>query len=269
MKALFIGDIVGKRARSLAYEKIKMFKENNLVDLVIVNVENSAGGFGVTKEICESFFDSGADILTTGNHVWDKKEIIPFLNESKRVLRPLNMVEGSPGIGLTIVETVHGLVGVANLITNLFMMSSNPVFDYLAIIKKKISLNKNLVFSIVDIHGEATSEKLALGFSLDGYVSAVVGTHTHIPTADHRILDNGTAYITDVGMSGDYNSVIGMEKTTAIEKFTKLNKKTSRLEVSMGDPTLCGVLIETYKNGLAKSIKPVRIGGVLDNIDLD
>ena len=266
MRVLFIGDIVGRNARNLAYKKIKLFKQNNEVDVVIVNVENSAGGFGVTREICENFFNSGADALTTGNHVWDKKEIIPYLNETDKVLRPLNMVEGTPGVGLTIINTDYGLIGVANLMTNLFMMRSKPVFDYIEIIKKKFSKNKNVLFSIVDVHGEATSEKLALGFSLDGYVSAVVGTHTHVPTADYRIMDNGTAYITDVGMSGDYNSVIGMEKDLAIKKFQKVNEKTSRLEVSMGEPTLCGVLIETEKNGLAKSIKPVRIGGVIDNV---
>ena len=266
MRVLFIGDIVGRNARNLAYKKIKLFKQNNEVDVVIVNVENSAGGFGVTREICENFFNSGADALTTGNHVWDKKEIIPYLNETDKVLRPLNMVEGTPGVGLTVIDTDHGLIGVANLMTNLFMMRSKPVFDYLDIIKKKFNKNENVLFSIVDVHGEATSEKLALGFSLDGYVSAVVGTHTHVPTADYRIMDNGTAYITDVGMSGDYNSVIGMEKDLAIKKFQKVNEKTSRLEVSMGEPTLCGVLIETEKNGLAKSIKPVRIGGVIDNV---
>jgi metallophosphoesterase (TIGR00282 family) len=266
MRVLFIGDIVGRNARNLAYKKIKLFKQNNEVDVVIVNVENSAGGFGVTREICENFFNSGADALTTGNHVWDKKEIIPYLNETDKVLRPLNMVEGTPGVGLTIINTDYGLIGVANLMTNLFMMRSKPVFDYIDIIKKKFSKNENVLFSIVDVHGEATSEKLALGFSLDGHVSAVVGTHTHVPTADYRIMDNGTAYITDVGMSGDYNSVIGMEKDLAIKKFQKVNEKTSRLEVSMGEPTLCGVLIETEKNGLAKSIKPVRIGGVIDNV---
>ncbi len=268
MRVLFIGDIVGRNARNLAYKKIKFFKQNNDVDVVIVNVENSAGGFGVTKEICENFFISGADVLTTGNHVWDKKEIIPYLNETNKVLRPLNMMEGTPGVGLTVVNTNYGLIGVANLMTNLFMMKSNPVFDYIEIIKKKFSKKENILFSIVDVHGEATSEKLALGFSLDGYVSAVVGTHTHVPTADYRIMDNGTAYITDVGMSGDYNSVIGMEKDLAIKKFKRINEKTPRLEVSMGNPTLCGVLIETKKNGLAKSIKPVRIGGVIDNTGL-
>jgi len=268
MRTLFIGDIVGRNARNLAYQKIKFFKNNNKVDIVIVNVENSAGGFGVTREICETFFLSGADVLTTGNHVWDKKEIIPYLNQTNRVLRPLNMVDGTPGIGLTIVETEHGFVGVANLMTNLFMMKSNLVFDYIELIKKKFYENENVIFSIVDVHGEATSEKLALGFSLDGYVSAVVGTHTHVPTADYRIMDKGTAYITDVGMSGDYNSVIGMEKKIAINKFKRVDEKTSRLEVAMGEPTLCGVLIETEKNGLAKSIKPVRIGGVIDNAEL-
>ena len=138
MRVLFIGDIVGRNARNLAYKKIKLFKQNNEVDVVIVNVENSAGGFGVTREICENFFNSGADALTTGNHVWDKKEIIPYLNETDKVLRPLNMVEGTPGVGLTIINTDYGLIGVANLMTNLFMMRSKPVFDYIDIIKKKI-----------------------------------------------------------------------------------------------------------------------------------
>ena len=152
--------------------------------------------------------------------------------------------------------------------TNLFMPKSNPVFEVLNKIKLKFNSNENLCFSLVDVHGEATSEKLAIGHLLDGHVTAVVGTHTHIPTSDYRVLENGTAYITDVGMSGDYNSVIGMEKKAAISRFQYPNNKHPRLTVADGPPTLCGVVINTKKNGLAESIKPIRIGGVIDNIGI-
>ncbi len=264
MKILFLGDIVGKKARNLAFEKIKEFKFKNIFNFIIVNVENSAGGFGVTPEICKSFFESGADVLTSGNHIWDKKEIIPYFNETERLIRPINMVKGTPGFGITIVENNLGKIGVANIMTNLFMPNSDPVFETIEYIKNIFSLN-NLTFSLVDVHGEATSEKLAIGHCLDGYVSAVVGTHTHIPTADYRILNKGTAYITDVGMSGDYESVIGMDKLAAISRFRYPKNKHPRLKVSEGSPTLCGVVIKAKKNGLAESIKPIRIGGVIEN----
>lgn len=267
MKTLFIGDIVGKRARDLAYAKIKEFKSKKSFNCIIVNIENSAGGFGVTPEICNDFFEAGADVLTSGNHIWDKKEIIPYFSETNRLVRPINMVEGTPGIGLTVIENNLGKIGVANIMTNLFMPSSNPVFDTLEYIKMKFTAEKDIIFSLVDVHGEATSEKLAIGHCLDGYVSAVVGTHTHIPTADYRILCNGTAYITDVGMSGDYESVIGMDKASAISRFKFPKNKHSRLKVAEGSPTLCGVVITSKKNGLAESIKPFRIGGVLENIE--
>ena len=265
MKVLFIGDIVGKNARKFSYIKIAEFKKNKDVDLVIVNVENSAGGFGITPSIAEEFFIAGADVLTTGNHVWDKKEILPYIDKSKKLLRPINMIEGTPGTGLTVIKTEFGQIGVANIMTNLFMTRTKPMFDYLPILREKLKLSDDLVFSLVDVHGEATSEKIALGFALDGYVSAVVGTHTHVPTADHRILDNGTAYITDVGMSGDYDSIIGMEKAIALERFLGPKNKVLRLEVAKGEPTLCGVLITTKNNGLAASIEQIRIGGILDN----
>ena len=172
------------------------------------------------------------------------------------------------GLGITILETAFGKIGVANVMTNLFMPKSNPVFEVLNKIKLKFNSNENLCFSLVDVHGEATSEKLAIGHLLDGHVSAVVGTHTHIPTSDYRVLENGTAYITDVGMSGDYNSVIGMEKKAAISRFQNPNNKHPRLTVADGPPTLCGVIINSKKNGLAESIKPIRIGGVIDNIGI-
>ncbi len=266
MNVLFIGDIVGRKSRNFAFEKINNFKKNKDADVIVVNVENSAGGFGITPEICNDFLNAGADVLTTGNHVWDKKEIIPYINKSNRVLRPLNMIEGTPGKGLTIVETDHGLIGVANIMTNLFMPPTNPVFECLQNIIETFSVKNNLILSLIDVHGEATSEKVAIGFYLDGHVTAVLGTHTHIPTADWRVLEKGTAYITDVGMSGDYDSVIGMQKQSAIPRFLNLNKKKLRLEVSLGEPTLCGVLIKTKKDGLAKSIRPIRIGGCLNEI---
>ena len=268
MKTLFIGDIVGRKARNFAIEKIKEFKEKKYFDIIIVNIENSAGGFGVTPEICDDFLLNGADVLTSGNHIWDKKEIISYINDTNKLLRPMNMVEGTPGLGITIIDTLFGKIGVANVMTNLFMPKSNPVFELLNNIKLKFNSNENLCFSLVDVHGEATSEKLAIGYLLDGHVSAVVGTHTHIPTSDYRVLENGTAYITDVGMSGDYNSVIGMEKEAAISRFQYPNKKQPRLTVADGSPTLCGVIINSKKNGLAESIKPIRIGGVIDNIGI-
>ena len=264
MKVLFIGDIVGRRARNYAQEKIVELKTKLKLDAIIVNVENSAGGFGVTPSICDDFFRVGADVLTTGNHIWDKREIISYISKSDRLLRPMNMIEGTPGLGITKVKVKAGTIGVANIMTNLFMSKSDPVFDKIPLIINDLKLTINVDFSLIDVHGEASSEKMAIGFALDGNVSAVVGTHTHVPTADHQILENGTAYITDVGMSGDYNSIIGMNKNDALKRFLYPNQKKSRLEVSSGEPTLCGVVIETDTNGLSKSINPLRLGGKLE-----
>ncbi len=268
MKVLFLGDIVGRNARSLAQKKIVEFKTQLKLDAIIINVENAAGGFGVTPAICDDFFKAGADVLTTGNHIWDKREIISYISKSDRLLRPMNMIEGTPGLGITIVEVKGGTIGVANIMTNLFMSRSDHVFDKIPLIINNLKLTNNVDFSLVDVHGEASSEKMALGFALDGKVSAVVGTHTHVPTADHQILENGTAYITDVGMSGDYNSIIGMNKNDALNRFMYPNEKKSRLEVSSGEPTLCGVVIETDTNGLSKSIIPLRLGGKLEQTSL-
>ena len=268
MKVLFLGDIVGRNARNLAQNKIAELKAQLKLDAIIVNVENAAGGFGVTPSICNDFFNAGADVLTTGNHIWDKREIISYISKSDRLLRPMNMIEGTPGLGITKVKVKAGTIGVANIMTNLFMSKSDPVFDKIPLIINDLKLTINVDFSLVDVHGEASSEKMAIGFALDGNVSAVVGTHTHVPTADHQILENGTAYITDVGMSGDYNSIIGMNKNDALKRFMYPNKKKSRLEVSSGEPTLCGVVIETDTNGLSKSINPLRLGGKLEQTSL-
>ena len=266
MRVLFIGDIVGRKARNFAQEKILELKKQYQLDAVIVNVENAAGGFGVTPIICDEFFSAGADVLTTGNHIWDKREIISYISKSERLLRPLNMIKGTPGLGMTIIKLNAGNIGVANIMTNLFMTKSDPVFEKIPEIVKYLELNDKVNFSLVDVHGEASSEKMAIANALDGKVSAVVGTHTHVPTADHQILEKGTAYITDVGMSGDYNSIIGMNKDDALNRFLNPNNKKSRLEVSAGGPTLCAVIIETSISGLSKSIKPLRLGGKLEQV---
>ena len=178
------------------------------------------------------------------------------------------MIKGTPGLGMTIIKVNAGTIGVANIMTNLFMTRTDPVFEKIPDIVKYLKLNQNVNFSLVDVHGEASSEKMAIANALDGEVSAVVGTHTHVPTADHQILDKGTAYITDVGMSGDYNSIIGMNKDDALNRFLHPNNKKTRLEVSSGEPTLCAVLIETSVNGLSESINPLRLGGKLEQVFL-
>ena len=267
MRVLFVGDIVGRKARNFAQKKIVEFKDQLHLDAVVVNVENAAGGFGVTPSICDDFFSAGADVLTTGNHIWDKREIISYISKTDRLLRPLNMIKGTPGLGMTIIKVDAGTVGVANIMTNLFMTKTDSVFEKIPDIIEYLKLNNNVNFSLVDVHGEASSEKMAIANILDGKVSAVVGTHTHVPTADHQILEKGTAYITDVGMSGDYNSIIGMNKEDALNRFLYPNKK-ARLEVSSGEPTLCAVVIETSNNGLSKSINPLRLGGKLEQVFL-
>ena len=269
MRILFLGDVVGRNARKTVLSNIAHLKSKFHIDISIVNVENAADGRGVTPKIADEFLNIGIDVLTTGNHVWDKREIISYISKSDRLLRPLNMIKGTPGLGMTVIQVNTGTIGVANIMTNLFMTRTDPVFEKVPEIVKYLKLNNNVNFSLVDVHGEASSEKMAIANALDGKVSAVVGTHTHVPTADHQILEKGTAYITDVGMSGDYNSIIGMNKDDALNRFLHPNSKKTRLEVSSGEPTLCGVVIETSINGLSKSINPLRLGGRLEQVFLE
>lgn len=262
MRVLFLGDIVGRVARNEVIDQLPDLRAELMLDFIVVNCENAAGGFGITPKICEELFAAGADVLTTGNHVWDKKEIIDYIATEPRLLRPLNMAEGSPGKGMVKVRNADGLRLVAvNVMTNLFMAPNDPVFTALndALVRNK--LGRDADFILVDAHGEATSEKMAIGHYADGRASLVVGTHTHIPTADHRILTRGTAYQTDVGMCGDYDSVIGMEKEAAIGRF--LGRGNARLSVAMGPITLSGVIAESEDSGLASAIYPLRRGGVL------
>lgn len=263
MKILFLGDIVGRSARNAVIAQLPDIRSELGLDGVVVNCENAAGGFGVTPAICDDLFAAGADVLTTGNHVWDKAEISPYIQKQPRLLRPANMAREFPGAGVVIQPLPNGKrLGVVNVMCNLFMAENDNMFDALDSVLRKVQLGRDADFILVDVHGEATSEKVATGFYCDGRVSCVVGTHTHIPTADHRVLPQGTAFQTDAGMCGDYISVIGMDPDIAISRFT--GRKSGRLSVATGEPTLSGLIIETDDaSGLAISASPFRRGGTL------
>lgn len=263
MRVLFLGDIVGRTARNEVLTQTISLKDEYKCDFVVTNCENAAGGFGVTPDICDALFDCGSDVLTSGNHIWDKTEISSYIANEPRLIRPLNMNEGFPGAGIFITSDIKGRrLAVVNIITNLFMSEYTNVFSAISNCLEKVRLGQGADAILVDVHGEATSEKMALAHFLDGKVSCVFGTHTHVPTADHQILPKGTAYQTDVGMCGDYNSVIGMNKEVAINRF--LNKASGRLTVATGEPTLCGNIVDIDdKTGLALAIEPLRRGGIL------
>jgi len=262
IRTLFLGDIVGRAARYEVIERVPALRKEHALDFLVVNCENAAGGFGVTPKICDALFDAGVDVLTTGNHVWDKPEIIPYIGTQPRLLRPLNMPEATPGNGVVTYTNEAGKrLTVVNVMTNLFMAANDPVFAALdgALVRHK--LGRDADFILVDAHGEATSEKMALGHMADGRASMLVGTHTHVPTADHRILPGGTAYQTDSGMCGDYDSVIGMSKEAATDRFT--GRGSSRLSVALGSVTICGLLVEADNTGMARTVRPLRSGGKL------
>ena len=264
MRILFLGDVVGRWARQAVLSNLAGLRDGMQLDFIIVNVENSAGGFGVTPDIADEFLGAGADVLTTGNHVWDKREIFAYIDRENRLLRPYNMVENTPGKGVVIVTNDDGKrLAVANIMTNLFMAENPPVFPALAEILNETQLVRDADAFVIDVHGEATSEKTAIGLAADGQASLVVGTHTHVPTADHRIMPGGTAFQTDAGMCGCYHSVIGMDPEAALGRFT--GQGGGRLEVARGEVTMAGVFIETDdQTGLARSITPFRKGGLLE-----
>jgi 2',3'-cyclic-nucleotide 2'-phosphodiesterase len=264
LNILFVGDIFGSAGRRIVREHIDHVREANNVELLVINAENAAGGFGVTPQIAEEFFDMGADVLTTGNHVWDKRELIDFIgsvpadsqDRARRVLRPANFERGVPGYGVFEGKTQSGTdYAVINLMGKVFMSGTNNPFlaanEILAAIKAKVIL--------VDFHGEATSEKVAMGWHLDGRVTAVLGTHTHVPTADERILPGGTAYQTDVGMSGPYDSVIGVERDLVLHRF--LTGMPGKFEAARGNPKMCAALINCNPaTGRATSIQRIMLG---------
>ena len=262
MRILFLGDVVGRSAREAVIKQIPEIRRNFSLDFVIVNGENAAGGFGITEKICEDFFSSGIDCITTGNHVWDQKELFDYIKDENRLLRPINYPEETPGKGFEIFPNQLGRVLVVNVMGRLFMESLDDPFNAIEKVLDENPLGVTCDAIIIDIHAETTSEKTAMGHFCDGRVSLVVGTHTHIPTADHQILPYGTAYQTDAGMCGDYDSVIGMEKTEPIRRFVE-KTPGGRFNPAQGSPTLCGVIVETSPDGLSEAIETFRLGGIL------
>ncbi len=268
MKILILGDVVGPPGRNALKKHLLKIIKDNKIDFSIINGENAADdGKGITKEIAEEFFSLGIDVITSGNHIWDKVETIKYIENEKRLLRPANLAAGSPGKGYGIYfsKDRNYKIGVINLMGNVFMRKTDDVFNTAKEIIKTIILKKNVDFSIVDFHGEITSEKMAIGHFFDGLSTCVVGTHTHIPTADTRILEKGTAYQTDIGMCGDYNSVIGMNKENSLKKFFK-DKSAIQHFPSGGEGSLSGIIVVADKEtGLAKNVSRIIIGGSLKN----
>ena len=262
MRILFLGDVVGRAARESVVKRMPDIRRDFSLDFVIVNGENAAGGFGITEDICQTFFSSGIDCITTGNHVWDQRELLEYIKGEDRLLRPINYPNETPGKGSNIFINQFGRVLVVNVMGRLFMESLDDPFNAIEKVLTENILGESCDALIIDIHAETTSEKTAMGHFCDGRASLVVGTHTHIPTADFQILPYGTAYQTDAGMCGDYDSVIGMEKTEPIRRFVE-KTPGGRFNPAQGSPTLCGVIIETGSDGLSETIEPFRLGGVL------
>ncbi len=267
MNILILGDVMGPAGRQAIKKNLSKIISTNKIDFTIVNGENSADdGKGITKVIADEFFLQGVDVITSGNHIWDKKEATEFINQEERLLRPANLAEGSPGNGFGIYSTKNKKykVGVINLMGNVFMRKTEDVFLTAKKLKDKLILKENVDFILVDFHGEITSEKMAIGHFFDGSSTGVVGTHTHVPTADTRILDKGTAYQTDIGMCGDYNSVIGMNKENSLKKFLKAKDATNHFP-ARGEASISGIIIEAdYTTGLAKKITRLVQGGVFN-----
>ncbi len=266
MRILFLGDVVGNSGCSkIISNLLDLIKKKN-IDFVIVNAENAAEpGVGLTKEICKDFFNCGVDVITTGNHVWDQKDIMNFIDKEHRLLRPKNLFEPAPGKGFDIFKTKKNFkVGVLNLMGNVFMKKCDDVFETSKKFLSDYKLKKDYDFLIIDFHGEITSEKNAIGHFFDGKATLVIGTHTHIPTNDARILNGGTGYQTDAGMCGDYDSVIGMNKDNSLNRFMK--KNSAKHFPAEGEATLSGVIVDCdVDTGLASKIESYIFGGQLKN----
>jgi len=261
MKILFVGDIVGKPGRRAVQKLLPRIVEEQEIDLVIANCENAAGGFGVTEEVIEELYKCGIYVLTSGNHIWDKKDVMNFIDHFETLLRPANYPDGLPGRGAVVTTAKNGTaVGILNLEGRVFM---RPLECPFRTAKKEVAaLQRHTSIIIVDMHAEATSEKQALGWFLDGKVSLVVGTHTHVQTADERILPNGTAYITDAGMTGSFNSVLGIKTDIAIERFLTLTRH--KFDVARGDVWLQGVVVDV-DDETGKSSRIERVNVKLDS----
>jgi 2',3'-cyclic-nucleotide 2'-phosphodiesterase len=267
MNILLLGDIMGPSGRKAIVQKLPNLIKDKKIDFVILNGENAADpGVGITKKIVEEFLEAGADVITTGNHVWDQKETMEFITKEKRLLRPQNLVKGSPGNGYGIFNTKNNKkVAVINLMGNIFMKKCEDVFVEAGKFINLVQLKKEADFIVVDLHGEITSEKMAMGHFFDGKATMVVGTHTHVPTSDHRILEKGTAYQTDVGMCGDYNSVIGMNKENSLKKFLK-DPSAKRHYPALGEATISGLMVTgNNQTGLADKVEPIIMGNFLQS----
>jgi len=269
MRLLFVGDVVGRSGRAAVIQQVPLLRARWKLDFVIVNGENAAGGFGLTETILEEFLAAGVDAVTLGNHAFDQREALVFIERQPRLVRPANYPPGTPGRGAAVVENAKGArLLIVNLLGRIFM---DALDDPFAALDRELAghpLGNGCQAVVVDVHAEATSEKWALGHFADGRASAVIGTHTHVPSADHRILAGGTGFVTDAGMTGDYDSVIGMEKDEPLRRFTR-RIPSGRFEPALGPATLCGVAVETGPGGLTKAISPVRIGGLLNAAEPD
>ena len=264
MRILFLGDVVGISGCSKIMNNLLEQIKINKIDFVIVNGENAAeAGVGLTKEICEDFFNCGVNVITTGNHVWDQKEIMNYIDKENRLLRPKNLFEPAPGSGFEIFKIQNDVkIGVLNLMGNVFMKKCDDVFETSKKFLEKFKLKEDYDLLVVDFHGEITSEKNAIGHFFDGKATLVIGTHTHIPTNDARVLKNGTAFQTDAGMCGDYDSVIGMNKYNSLNKFMK--KDSIKHFPAKGDATLSGVIVDcNLETGLASKIKSYIYGDLI------
>ena len=257
MRILFIGDIVGRPGRELVRQGLQAIVEHHQIDLVIANAENSAAGFGITREIGDQLLDWGVDVMTSGNHIWDKKEALDYIGAEPRLLRPANYPAGAPGNGSYLARTRDGrTAGVVNVMGRVFMLNIDDPF---AVVLREIeSLKQRTRIVFVDFHAEATSEKIAMGWHLDGRVTAMVGTHTHVQTADERILPKGTAYLTDVGMTGPHDSIIGVEIAAALARF--LTALPQKFETATGNPRLNAVIVDAdEQTGRATSIERLSL----------
>jgi len=264
MRIFFLGDIVGKSGCLSIKQNLQSIIKEKQIDFVIVNGENAADeGLGITEKISKDLFQCGVDVITTGNHVWDQKETAIHIEKERRLLRPKNLSSAYPGKGFEIYESKKGYkIGVLNLMGNIFMKKSEDVFIEADNFLKKNKLKENYDFLVVDFHGEITSEKMAIGHFFDGKATLVVGTHTHVPTNDARVLNKGTAYQTDAGMCGDYNSVIGMNKENSLNRFMKNDSK--KHFPAEGEASLCGVIVAcNLNNGLAENVETFIFGGEL------
>jgi 2',3'-cyclic-nucleotide 2'-phosphodiesterase len=264
MRLLFVGDVVGRSGRAAVLDRLPALRRDWALDCVIINGENAAGGFGITEAIYSEMIDAGADVISGGNHSWDQREALVFIERAPRLIRPHNYPPGTPGRGMVLAEMKNGArVLVINLMGRVFM---DALDDPFAAAERELSacpLKAAADAIVIDMHCEATSEKQAMGHFCDGRASLVVGTHTHVQTADHRVLAGGTAFITDVGMTGDYDSIIGMAKAEPLQRFVR-RIPSAKFEPATGTATLCGLAVEIDDaTGLAARVAPVRLGGQL------